>query len=141
MFTPAFGKEKRKLKIFIMSGQSNTVGHARAHTIATLYNTNNAKDKMLRELVFKNNSKVSAKALKAQIELAKKIDQLTGGIGNSKIKNIKDPAEKARVEAEVKKLLSKFEAYKNEIKNSCAVSVSISATKRSDVISWSSLFT
>ena len=28
-----------KLKVFILAGQSNMVGHARAHTIATLYHS------------------------------------------------------------------------------------------------------
>jgi hypothetical protein len=37
----------QKLKVFILAGQSNTVGHARGHTIATLYKNGMTKDKDL----------------------------------------------------------------------------------------------
>ena len=36
----------QKLKVFILAGQSNTVGHARGHTIATLYKNGMTKDKV-----------------------------------------------------------------------------------------------
>ena len=45
---------KEKLKIFILAGQSNMVGHADAHTIATLFNSGNDRDNSLTKLVFKN---------------------------------------------------------------------------------------
>ena len=47
---PAFSDEP--LKVFILAGQSNMVGHARAHTIATLYQSDKPRDKQLIELVF-----------------------------------------------------------------------------------------
>ena len=40
------------LKIFILAGQSNMVGHARAHTIATLYASDSPRDQKLLQLVF-----------------------------------------------------------------------------------------
>ena len=43
-----------KLKVFILAGQSNTVGHSRGHTIATLYKTDDPEDARLAKLVFSN---------------------------------------------------------------------------------------
>ena len=43
---------EQKLKVFILAGQSNTVGHARGHTIATLYKNGMTKDKDLARMVF-----------------------------------------------------------------------------------------
>ena len=34
-----------KLKIFVLAGQSNTVGHANQHTLATLYRPGDERDK------------------------------------------------------------------------------------------------
>ena len=53
--TVASGAEK--LRIFILAGQSNMVGHARAHTIATLYASDSPRDKELLSMVIKNFSK------------------------------------------------------------------------------------
>ena len=75
--SPAFGQEP--LKIFILAGQSNTVGHARAHTIATLFPSSDSRDQELVQMVFDNNSGVSKKTLDDQLILGKKIDELTGG--------------------------------------------------------------
>ena len=75
-----------KLNVFILAGQSNTVGHARAHTIATLYHSDDARDKELVELVFGDDSGISKMTLEEQLNAARKIDELTGGISNDKIK-------------------------------------------------------
>ena len=48
--SPVVGEEK--LKVFILAGQSNTVGHARGHTIATLYKSGKSGDRKLTEMVF-----------------------------------------------------------------------------------------
>ncbi|MDB4735024.1 hypothetical protein OAF62_04805, partial [Akkermansiaceae bacterium] len=49
--SPAAGAEK--LKVFILAGQSNTVGHANAHTMATLYQSGDPRDEALAKMVFK----------------------------------------------------------------------------------------
>ena len=57
-----------KLKVFILAGQSNIVGHARAHTIATLYKMGKPKDAELAKLVFRNDG--VSKAFDEQIARA-----------------------------------------------------------------------
>ena len=96
---PATAAEK--LKVFILAGQSNMVGHARAHTIATLFHSDSDRDKELVELVFKDGGGVSSKMLEEQLALGRKIDELTGGISNDKIKAMSPGAEKTAMEAEV----------------------------------------
>lgn len=117
---PVFAGEK--LKVFILAGQSNMVGHARAHTIATLYHSDAARDKKLIALVFKEGSGLSKKNLMDQMALGRKIDDLTGGISNSKIKAMSPSPEKTALEAEVKKLKDAHEAYKQNVTSSCVVS-------------------
>jgi len=111
-----------KLKIFILAGQSNMVGHANPHTIATLYHSDDARDKRLRHLVFKKGSGLSGKTLKEQLTRASKIDELTGGISNDKIKTMAAGPEKTALEAEVKKLKDAHEAYKTKVISACVVS-------------------
>ena len=111
-----------KLKIFILAGQSNTVGHANQHTLATLYRPGDERDKRLTELVFKADSGLSPEALEEQLERARRIDELTGGISNEKIKAMSDGPEKTAVEAELKKLNEAYDAYTNKVISSCVVS-------------------
>jgi alpha-galactosidase len=118
--SPVFAGEK--LKVFILAGQSNMVGHARAHTIATLYHSDDARDKELVELVFEEESGLSKKILEEQLTLGRKIDELTGGISNDKIKAMSPGPEKTALEAEVKKLKDAHEAYKQTVTSSCVVS-------------------
>jgi alpha-galactosidase len=118
--SPVIAEEK--LKIFILAGQSNMVGHATSHTIATLYHTDDARDKELTKLVFRDGSGLSEKALEEQLTQARKIDELTGGISNDKIKAMSAGAEKTALEAEVKKLKDAHESYKNNVTSSCVVS-------------------
>ena len=117
---PAFAAEK--LKVFILAGQSNTVGHARAHTMATLYHSGTARDKELIQLVFKKDSKLSKKTLEDQLTQVRKLDELTGGISNDKIKAMSAGPEKTALEAEVKKRKDAHDAYKAKIAESCVVS-------------------
>ena len=116
----AFAGEK--LKVFILAGQSNTVGHARAHTMATLYHSGTARDKELIQLVFKKDSNLSKKTLEDQLTQAQKLDELTGGISNDKIKAMSAGPEKTALEAEVKKRKDAHDAYKAKIAESCVVS-------------------
>ncbi|MDF1710997.1 MAG: sialate O-acetylesterase [Akkermansiaceae bacterium] len=117
---PAFSKEK--LKVFILAGQSNMVGHARAHTMATLYHSGTTRDKKLTELVFKKGGNLSKKTLEDQLAEARKLDELTGGISNDKIKGMSAGLEKTALEAEVKKRKDAHDAYKAKIAESSVVS-------------------
>ena len=117
---PALAGEK--LTIFILAGQSNTVGHARAHTIATLLASDAARDKELVELVFTKSSGISKKTLEDALVLGRKVDELTGGISHSKIKDMADGPEKKALEAEVQKLKDARDAYKEKVVSACAVS-------------------
>ena len=111
-----------KLKVFILAGQSNMVGHASPHTIATLYHSDDARDKELIKLVFREGSGVSNKALEEQLVRARKLDELTGGISNDRIKKMAEGAEKTTLEAEAKKLKDAHEAYKQDVTAACVVS-------------------
>ncbi len=111
-----------QLKVFILAGQSNMVGHARAHTIATLYHSDRARDRELVELVFEQGSGLSNESLEKQLTLGREIDELTGGISNDKIKAMSESPEKTALEAKVKKLKDAHEAYKKNVASSCIVS-------------------
>ncbi len=110
------------LKIFILAGQSNMVGHANAHTMATLFNSDGPRDKALVQLVFKKDAKVSKAILDAQLARARKIDHMTGGISNKKINAMTDAAKKAEIEGQVKTLKAAHDAYKEEVNASSVVS-------------------
>jgi alpha-galactosidase len=111
-----------KLRIFILAGQSNMVGHANAHTMGTLFNADGAKDKELSQLVFKKDAKISKEILDKQLARARKTDELTGGISNKKVKAITDATKKAKVEGEVKALKAAHDAYKKNVVSSSVVS-------------------
>lgn len=121
LLLPASVSAKEKLKIFILAGQSNTVGHARGHTIATLSKTGKEKDKELMKLVFSDSAKISS-AIDTQLARARRIDELTGGIKKEKLKNMPDGPEKTKLQEEVNKLIDEHEAYKQGIIDSCKVS-------------------
>jgi hypothetical protein len=97
----------QKLKVFILAGQSNTVGHARGHTIATLYKNGMTKDKALARMVFTKDMKM---AFEEQLDKAQELDELTGGIGLPKIKNMRDGPEKKVLESRLNKLVAEHEA-------------------------------
>ena len=115
---PAFSDEP--LKVFILAGQSNMVGHARAHTIATLYQSDQPRDKQLIELVFGQQSEISRNMLNQQLARGRQIDELTGGISKDKIKAMSDGPEKTALTAQVQKLLDAHEAYKAKVASACA---------------------
>lgn len=111
-----------KLTIFILAGQSNMVGHANGHTTVTLFHSDNARDKGLARLVFKEGSGLSRKALEEQLTQARRLDELTGGISNDKIKAMSAGAEKTALEAKVKKLKEANVANQQKVTSSCVVS-------------------
>ena len=123
---------KKKLQIFILAGQSNMVGHANPHTIGTLYHSDEARDKRLIQMVFKNRSGLSKKTLSEQLKRTRKIDELTGGISNEKIKAMSAGPEKTALEAEVKKLKEEYEVYKNKVISACTVSDQVYITSIAD---------
>ena len=110
------------LKIFILAGQSNTVGHARAHTIATLFPSSESRDQELIQMVFNRESGISKKTLEDQLTLGKKIDELTGGISNDKVKKMADGPEKTSLLSKVDKLKEAHESYKKKVSAACAIS-------------------
>ena len=115
-----------KLKVFILAGQSNMVGHANPHTIATLYQSGSDKDNRLAEMVFKKDSGLSKKVLQAQLEQARKIDELSGGISGEKIKALPDGAEKKALEEKVNALKEEHKAYQEKVTSSLVVSDRVS---------------
>ena len=119
-YSPVLANEK--LKVFILAGQSNMVGHADAHTIATLFNSGNDRDNRLTKLVFKNDSMLSKKSLEDQLFRAKKLDEMTGGISNDKIKKMPDGSEKKALEEKVKKHKERHDEYLAKVLSSCVVS-------------------
>lgn len=122
LLLPAKLKAAEPLRVFILAGQSNMVGHARAHTIATLYASDAPRDKQLVDLVFGAKSDVSLATLEEQLARGKEIDGLTGGISNEKIKTLTDGPEKSKLEAQVNALKEQHEAYKKKVGSACAVS-------------------
>ena len=118
--SPAVAAEK--LKIFILAGQSNTVGHANPHTIATLYQSGDPRDEALAKMVFKEGSGLSKEKLAEQLTQARKLDELSGGISFDKVKKMEEGPEKKALEAKVKKHKDAHEAYKSEVTSACVVS-------------------
>jgi alpha-galactosidase len=127
----ADGQAKEKLKIFILAGQSNTVGHARGHTIATLYKAGKPGDKALTEMVFGKDAAIE-KAFDEQLVRARKIDELSGGISMDKIKKMPDGPEKKALQAQVDKLLEEHKAYKQSVIDACTVSDRVYITSIAD---------
>ena len=109
----------QKLKVFILAGQSNTVGHARGHTIATLYKNGMSKDKALVRMVF---TKDMSKEFEEQLIKARQLDELSGGIGLPKIKNMPDGPEKNALESKLNKLVAEHESYQKKIIGACTIS-------------------
>ena len=73
-------------------------------------------------MVFEEGSGLSKKALEEQLTLARKLDDLTGGISNDKIKAMDPGAEKTALEADAAKRKEAHEAYKKKVTSSCVVS-------------------
>ncbi|MCA8986385.1 MAG: hypothetical protein KDA78_02005, partial [Planctomycetaceae bacterium] len=110
------------VKVFILAGQSNTVGHANGHTMGTLFNADGPGDEMLAKLVFGTNATLSKQRLEETLALARQLNELTGGIGDPKIKAMTDAAQKATAEAEATRLRAALEDYTKEVVAASAVS-------------------
>jgi hypothetical protein len=112
----------KKLKVFILAGQSNMVGHSRGHTMATLFNADGPRDEALIDLVFGKNTKLSKQRIDETLALAKQLNELTGGINDPKIKAMTDAAEKAAAEAKAAPMKAALDAYKKDVVAASAVS-------------------
>jgi alpha-galactosidase len=112
----------KKLKVFIMAGQSNTVGHANGHTMGTLFNADGPKDEALAKLVFGKDAKISKQRFDETLALAKQLNELTGGAGDPKIKAMTDATEKAAAEAKAAPMKAALDAYKKDVVAASAVS-------------------
>lgn len=113
------GSAGEKLKVFILSGQSNMVGHGRGHTIATLYKNGMAKDAGFVKMVFTEDM---SKAFEEALTRGRKIDDISGGINYPVLKKMKDGAEKTALEARINKLVDAHNAYKEKVIAACNVS-------------------
>jgi len=115
---PAFAADKdakAKLKIFILAGQSNMVGHGRGHTMGTLFNPDGSKDKALSELVFGKETTLSKEGLDQTLAKAQQLNELTGGINDPTFKAMTDADQKAAAEAKAAPLRAALEAYREGV--------------------------
>ena len=122
IFAQPAGAAEKKLKVFILAGQSNMVGHSRGHTMATLFNADGPKDQALIDLVFGKDTKLSKQRFDETLALAKQLNELTGGVGDPKFKAMTDAAEKAAAEAKAAPMKAALEAYKKDVVAASAVS-------------------
>jgi hypothetical protein len=112
----------KKLKVFILAGQSNMLGHSNGHTMGTLFNADGPKDEALVKLVFGKDAKLSKQRFDETLALAKQLNELTGGAGDPKIKAITNAAEKAAAEAKAAPMKAAVDAYKKDVVAASAVS-------------------
>ena len=117
----------KKLKVFILAGQSNMVGHSNGHTMATLFNADGPKDQALIDLVFGKNAQVSKKRYDETLALAKQLDELP-----PKIQTMTDAAQKAAAEAEAERIKALLETYKKDVVAASAVSDRVYITSIAD---------
>ena len=123
VFAQPAAAESKKLKVFILAGQSNMVGHARGHTMATLLaNPDGPKDEALAKLVFGTDAKISKQRFDEAVALAKQLNELTGGFQDPKFKAMTDAAEKTAAEAKAAPMEAAREAYKKDVIAASAVS-------------------
>ena len=80
------------------------------------------RDAQLAKMVFGEGSKLSKDVLDVQLAQAKKLDELTGGISNKKVKEMKPGPEKDKLEIEVKKRKESHQCYKDKMMSSCVIS-------------------
>lgn len=111
-----------KLKVFILAGQSNMVGHSNGHTMGTLFNADGPQDQALIDLVFGKDSKLSKKRYDETLALAKQLNELTGGAGDKMIKEMTVGAEKTAAQSKAEKIKATLEAYKTDVVEANSVS-------------------
>jgi len=103
-----------KLKVIILAGQSNMVGHGRGHTMATLYKNGMTKDAGLAKMVFTEDM---SKAFEEQLVRARKTDELKKQKGD---------------EATITKLAAECDAYKEKMLKACRTSDRVYITSIAD---------
>ena len=113
---------KEPLKVFVLAGQSNMVGHARAHTIATLFASDSPRDRELLDLILSENHGLSRESLENQLSRARQIDELTGGIKNDKVNALPEGEQKAALVEKSDALKAEHEAYKKMVAEKCRIS-------------------
>ena len=129
---PLASQAGEPLQVYILAGQSNMVGHARAHTVATLFASDQDRDHQLLEMILTDDSGLSRETLEQQLERGRLLDELTGGISNEKIKSMEAGPEKDKLEARVKELKKAHEAYKQSIATACVDSDRVYITSIAD---------
>ncbi len=112
----------KPVQVFILAGQSNTVGHSNGHTMCTLFNADGPKDQALTDLVFGNDPKLTKERFEKMLAVGRQLDELTGGAGDPKINALTDSASKAAAEAEAERMKALLESYKQELVAASAVS-------------------
>lgn len=96
-----------KLQVFILSGQSNMVGHANSYLLANLINSPRSEDAELARLLI-TNYEPTLKTLKPKIDtLQRKIDALV-----KSTKNTNDDANKAKVDTLANEMRSLLESVR-----------------------------
>jgi alpha-galactosidase len=90
--------------------------------MGTLFNADGPKDEALVDLVFGSDTKLSKRRLDETLAMAERLNELTGGVGDPKIKAISDAAQKAAAEAEATRIKAALEEYKKEVVAASAVS-------------------
>ncbi len=118
----ATADDKKPLKVFILAGQSNMVGHARAHTVATLLASDDKRDQDLLKMILEPGHGFNQQTLEKQLARGQQIDALTGGISNDKIKQMKEGADKEALVEKVNALKAEHELYKKTIASKCTES-------------------
>ena len=117
------------VKVFILAGQSNMVGHANFITIPTLFTAKEPEVRGLAKLVFKDGAKVTRAMVDDQIATMIARNDL-----NQKIRKKEITGEDAIAEAraKIKQLTSEFNAKSQKIKQAFAVSKRVYITSIAD---------
>lgn len=122
----------RPVRVFILAGQSNTVGHANSHTMCTLFNADGPRDEQLCDMVFGKNAKLSKQRFDETLKLARRLNELTGGVGDPKIKAMTDAAQMMAAESEAARLKSSLEDFMTDVVAASAVSDRVYITSIAD---------
>jgi len=119
---------KKKLQVFILSGQSNMVGHSYYITIPTLLTAKEPEVRGLAKLVFKKDAKISRAVIEDLIATRMKCDELKKGLRKKEI----EAAAYEAVQAEIKKLQAQVDDKMQRIKDTFVVSKQVYITSIAD---------
>jgi alpha-galactosidase len=117
--TSAREPETKKLQVFILSGQSNMVGHANYITIPRLFADERPEVNELAKLVFKDGTKVTRATVDDQIAIRIQRDELNNKLRK---KEIEGADAIAAAKQEVAKLSALYDEKTKAIKDTFAVS-------------------